>query len=187
MRASAFKIQLVVLAAVLPAYAGCHPGSLRAGSVCEDRYSCERVIEENKDIARVQQAKARLEQIAMGTRDLDALFTFIRIVPESPRRPEAVEHYRQMLHDVVLQFVEGQRGRIKRADKVLGCSILHPGARMTLHGNLTRPDGGCNIYSWPLAPLEVRGELDGLSMISGQGVILNPTDGNAYVRGSDVF
>lgn len=187
MRPSALKIQLLILTAVFTGCAGSHPGPLREASVCDGWFSCKKVIEESRDTARVQQAKAKLEQIATETRDPNALFAFISAVPESPRRPEAVERYKQILHDVVLRFAGGQQDRIKHADKVLGCRSFAPGAKVTLNGNFTRTQVGCDIYSWPLAPLQVQGQPDGLIMISGQGVILNPSDGNAYVRGSDLF
>jgi len=73
-------------------------------AVCDDWFSCQKIIKEQKGSSAVQEAKKRLEEIAFQTEDPNAYYAFISLVPESLRHSEAIKHYKQLLLKNVSKF-----------------------------------------------------------------------------------
>ena len=158
----------------------------RQADVCDNWFSCQKIIKERKGSPEVQEAKKSLEQIAFQMEDHNAYYAFISLVPESLRHSEAMERYKQLLSKIVSQFTQGKTDQIRRDDFIPSPRIFAPGSQVTLGGNFTKLQMKCcDIYSWPTAPLQIKGEVEGFRMISGEAIILNYDNGFVYVRGCD--
>jgi hypothetical protein len=169
------------------ALTGCSSTQENSKQKSLDWFSCATVINEQKQGPEVERAKATLEQIAFQPDQINALFCFINLVPESPRHTEAIQRYSDFIQSTVTTFTKGNSQLIVRGDRdIPGPPILGIGATMTINGVFTREQMRYyGFYSWPTALLTVHQQMKELTVSKGEGVILDYDNGKAYVFGCD--